>query len=136
MLPATNGAPEVETIRLIDEGEVEIAASDLLAAPSGEERTERDEAVEFLEAELGAGPKPMKELLRSAPCSEKTLRRAKSALGVKADKDGLTGPWVWSLPEDGHPLTSPVATFGERARPARQRRGRGTSRAAARRFAL
>ncbi len=58
----------------------------------------------------------MKELVKGAPCSERTLRRAKEKLGIKAAKDGLTGTWLWSLPEDGHPPTSPVATFDEQAK--------------------
>jgi hypothetical protein len=63
----------------------------------------------------------MKGLVKGAPCSERTLRRAKERLGIKASKDGLTGPWMWSLPEDGHsedgqPPTSQVATFDEQAK--------------------
>jgi hypothetical protein len=79
------------------------SAADLLERPMGEERTERDEAADFLRAELAGGPQPVNELMRNAPCSAITLRRAKTALGVKAAKDGLTGPWKWSLPEDDHP---------------------------------
>ena len=121
LLPATGDVPEVETIRLVDEGEVEIEASDLLATPTGEDRTERDEAVEFLEVELADGPKPMRELLKGAPCGERTLRKAKTSRGVVAAKDGLNGPWKWSLPErcntkaaTGTPCS--LAAFDEQAR--------------------
>lgn len=121
LLPAAGDVPEVQTIRLVDEGEVEIAASDLLAAPTGEERTERDEAVEFLEGELVDGPKPMRELLKDAPCGERTLRKAKKALGVVAGKDGLNGPWKWSLPEGCNPKAATptpcsLAAFDEQAK--------------------
>jgi hypothetical protein len=121
LLPATDGAPEVETIRLIDQGEVEIGASDLLAMPSGEERTERDEAVEFLLAELADGGKPAKDLLRSAPCGERTLRKAKATLGIEARKGGLNEGWIWQLPEGcipkaATPTRCSLAAFDEQAK--------------------
>ena len=35
---------------------------------------------------------------RDAGYSERTIRRAQKALGIEAAKDGLKGPWSWSLP--------------------------------------
>ncbi len=36
---------------------------------------------------------------RQAGIAERTLWRAKDKLGVKAQKDGFKGGWVWSLPK-------------------------------------
>jgi hypothetical protein len=53
----------------------------------------------------------------------KTLRRAKSAIGVEIDNTGFQGPSFWKLPETreakggqaigGHPNISDLATFEE-----------------------
>jgi hypothetical protein len=59
-----------------------------------------EEAVEFLKEELAGGPVPSKELLKKAKAegiSEKTLRRAKSLLGVESKMQGRER-WVWTLP--------------------------------------
>jgi RecA-family ATPase len=62
-----------------------------------------DDACEFLRCELSGGPKPSKYLLgeaRQAGHSERTLKRAKSRLGVESRKTGTV--WEWALrPEDG-----------------------------------
>ena len=58
-------------------------------------------------------------LLTSAGYSVATLRRAKKRLGILSKKDGLKGPWFWSLPdaqyEDAHEDAQPfhVSTFGK-----------------------
>jgi energy-coupling factor transporter ATP-binding protein EcfA2 len=80
-----------------------VSAADLLDAPTDEARTERDEAIEFLEAELGEGPRPTQEIknaARAAAISDRTLARAKADLGIKSTKDGLNGGWRWRLPKD------------------------------------
>jgi hypothetical protein len=58
-------------------------------------------AVAWLRTALAAGPRPAKELM-DAWCgqggSEKTLRRAKTALKVEACRFVVAGPWWWKLP--------------------------------------
>jgi hypothetical protein len=61
-----------------------------------------EEAAEFLREELAEGPVPSKELLKKAKAegiSEKTLRRAKSLLGVESKMQGRER-WVWMLPKE------------------------------------
>jgi hypothetical protein len=60
------------------------------------------EAMGFLAAALEAGPRPASEVLaaaRGAGLAERTVRRAKAALGVVAQKDGFGGGWRWGLPD-------------------------------------
>jgi hypothetical protein len=108
-------ACEIETVLLDDQSEAPklkivgtstVSAADLLDAPSEEMRTERDEAIEFLAAELADGPRPAKEIKQAASAAnifERTLKRAKADLGVTSTKDGLNGGWRWRLPEqEGH----------------------------------
>jgi AAA domain len=103
LLPADDDVPVVETIRLVDEGEVEIAASDLLATPSSEERGALDEACHFLRGELTNGPEPAEEVrkrARNARIADRTLDRAREKLGVHASRTGgigSAGHWEWSL---------------------------------------
>ncbi len=92
----------IETARIVFEGRTDHTAGDLLGAPlDGDERSARDEAVQFLDAKLAEGPIRSKELIGSAKdagISETTLRRAKKELGIKVDQK--TDGWYWSLPEE------------------------------------
>ena len=111
------------TARLREDGVSHHAARDLLEVPSGEARTERDEAMDFLRSELADGPRAVKEIRKAADgagVSFRTLERAKKALAVKPHKDGLHGGWSWALPEGRHtegrhPHISQVAVFDEQA---------------------
>jgi len=84
-----------------------MTADEALAAISGgvEEHGALAEAQNFLIDLLTAGPLPRKELEKAADgagVSDKTLRRAKSALGVIAERTGGIageGKWTWRLPE-------------------------------------
>lgn len=84
----------------------DLRVADVLApARSEEERTERDEAIEWLRGELADGPIASNKILRSARhtgIAEKTLRRAMKAAGVRAVRQGFGpgGEWVWTI--DGH----------------------------------
>lgn len=89
----------IDTVRLAYIGESAADSHDLLRSHDPEERTERDEARDYLLAELAGGPRPVKELIREAPCGERTLRKAKKALGIKGDKGGFGSGWTWTLPE-------------------------------------
>ena len=81
---------------------VTISADKALAALRGGEsaRSAKDEASDFLEDLLAAGPVPAKEVqaaAREAGISTKSLRTAKDALSIKPEKSGMQGGWVWSL---------------------------------------
>jgi hypothetical protein len=84
-----------------DADPVTVDAEAALAGPEPpQERGEREEAQEFLGKVLADGPvasEDVKRQARAAGIAERTLFRAKHDLGVKADKDGFRGGWVWSL---------------------------------------
>jgi putative DNA primase/helicase len=67
----------------------------------GEERTALAEAEDFLRSELAGADILSKDLAkrsREAGISERTLKRAKQSLRIRAHKDGTTGSWYCSLP--------------------------------------
>ena len=115
-------AGEGEAAHVVWDGTSAHDANALLAAPAtGEERTASDEAQEFLLAVLAEGPVASTQIVaeaRGAGLSERTLRRAKGALGIESRKRDMRSPWVWELPkvatgsprwptsEDGHLRTS------------------------------
>ena len=56
------------------------------------------EAKKFLRTSLSAGAKPandIKHQAEAAGINKKTLDRAKTALGIKAEKTGYTDGWLW-----------------------------------------
>lgn len=83
-------------------GESSLTAEQVIAVPSiGKEPGEKEEAERFLLDVLAAGPvasKDVQKQAREAGGWDRTLWRAKTALKIKASKDGLTGGWKWSLP--------------------------------------
>jgi KaiC/GvpD/RAD55 family RecA-like ATPase len=101
---------EVEGIvgsRIMWESEpVTISANEALAADSAGlgSRTAKAEAIELLETALDGGPLPardIRELARDHGITEKAIRMARGAIGVKIERDGF-GPGsqsVWSLPK-------------------------------------
>ena len=100
-------------------GTSDATAGQVLAADSEEDRSDLDEAKSFLQEVLGSGPKDYQALMRQAKkagISERTLRRAKRALGAISEKsERKDGPWCWTLPkpqvEDGQ-----LATFSQAPR--------------------
>jgi hypothetical protein len=92
-------------------GKLELTASDLLRPEaSAEDRAALDEAREFLLGILVEGSKSFRYVLkqaRDAGITVRTLRRAKSDLGVKSERESTgnqgAGVWTWSL-SDGHVL--------------------------------
>ncbi len=87
--------------------ETDITPAALLAPDTpDEERITREDAESFLRELLADGPVAAKEALaeaRAACISERTLNRAKAALGVKTEREGEAGrrgggTWYWRLP--------------------------------------
>jgi putative DNA primase/helicase len=59
------------------------------------------EAEEFLQELLADGPVPSKQVKadsKEAVIAWRTIERAKSRLGIVANKTGMDGGWMWSLP--------------------------------------
>jgi putative DNA primase/helicase len=100
---------------------VTISADEALGAAEGsrENRSAREQAEEFLRERLAAGPVPQKQVradAEGAGLAWATVRRAKDRLGIRPEKDGMDGGWLWTLPkvlksaEDAQPRK--VSTFG------------------------
>jgi hypothetical protein len=86
-------------------GAIEGTARDILAAAEAseepEEKSARAEAVAFLRDTLAGGPVPSKRIIadaRACGIAEKTLRRAKSDLGIEAVKEAMGSGWLWTIP--------------------------------------
>jgi putative DNA primase/helicase len=83
---------------------VTMTADAALASDSGEVRNARAEAKDFLQEVLADGPVPVSEVNDQADAlgiAEKTLKRARAELNVKAAKIEFSGGWTLSLPEGG-----------------------------------
>jgi len=96
---ASNDAPVV----MWESTPVEIDINEALSTESDDYRSEREEAMDWLQAELYSGPVPSKQIFasgRDAGFSVSTLRRAKTSLGVVPRKTGMKGGWEWYLPDD------------------------------------
>jgi putative DNA primase/helicase len=96
---------EIATSRIMYESApITISADQALAAldGNGENRSEKSEAIDFLNDALRGGPvsaKDMKKDAAEAGISPKSLRSAREALGIKPEKAGFEGGWVWRLPK-------------------------------------
>jgi hypothetical protein len=89
-------------------GESDLTAARILAVEdTGDGKSARDEAADFLRDELADGPVEWQQIERdrkAAGISEITLRRARESLGVKIRREGEPGRKgggrsVWELPE-------------------------------------
>lgn len=91
---------------LVWKGETDVSVESLLSTDaSGEDRTTaQDKAEAFLRDALSKEPRPVKEVTEAsmkANISERTLKRAKSALRIESWKiGGRDGFWMWALPTD------------------------------------
>jgi RecA-family ATPase len=98
---ADNDAPYV---RWSDERETRTAEEVLAGQPSPREQAviERThETQDWLRRQLESGPQPATSIYRAAErdeISQRDLRRAKRALGIRAEVQGYQGAWHWSLP--------------------------------------
>lgn len=104
--------------------ELQGSAQELLAQAEAQDNSEGGsltEAKDFLANELAAGSVPVKQIKAAAEASGHswaTIKRAKEALGIKAEKVGMKDGWQWSLPskvlnipEDAQQKT--VSTFAQ-----------------------
>ncbi|RMG39739.1 MAG: hypothetical protein D6725_04685 [Planctomycetota bacterium] len=86
-----------------DETPIDMTADEALAAEhDAPARHKRNAAAQWLQERLANGPVPVENILeeaRGCGFSEKTIRRAGKALGLRRRKDGFDGGWVWSLPD-------------------------------------
>ena len=92
------------------DGPVPYSADDLVRPSEVEvSAPAREQAADFLKDALAAGPRLARELFAEAEAlgiSEKTLRRAKGALGVVAERRGgfaEKGGWFWDMPSTAAP---------------------------------
>jgi putative DNA primase/helicase len=78
--------------------------ADAAMADSGEVRGARDEAKDYLQQALADGPVDVNIVNKQANSlgiSERTLKRARADLKVKATKSNFGGGWTLSLPQEG-----------------------------------
>ncbi|WP_322008283.1 AAA family ATPase [Paraburkholderia tropica] len=76
---------------------------DVEVVPDDDEKTERDEAIDFLRALLSSGPvsvKAIKSDATGAGYSWRTIERAKRDIGVVARKVSMKDGWAWALPAE------------------------------------
>lgn len=98
------GADDTGTPRLEWEPEpVAVTAEEALAALATSddgERTERQDAAEWLRSLLQEGPKRIKEIMAEArgSFSERTLQRARCDIGAKVIREGFGGECRWTIP--------------------------------------
>ena len=100
--------PRISATRVIWGEALEGSARELLSRADTradpDEQSALEDAKGFLLAMLADGPvtaKQIKQEASEAGHAERTLKRAKSALGIIANKGGFLGHWEWSLTEGG-----------------------------------
>jgi DNA polymerase III epsilon subunit-like protein len=88
-----------------------VAASAAGGEKPGPEAEALTAAIEWLQTALAKGPRPVTELMdawrNGEQGSQRTLERAKRALGVIAERPEVLGPWLWRLPPDESPPQTP-----------------------------
>ena len=104
--------PEITASRIMWGEAIEGTARELLSeaeddggnrkgAADGGETAASPAAQTFLEAALEAGERPQKEIAVEGAelgFSSDRLFRASKAMRIAKRKDGINGPWLWSLP--------------------------------------
>jgi hypothetical protein len=111
LIPARGDEPAVDVSRLKLIGESSRRGNDLLAFADDDERSELDDAAEFLRAELANGPRERGDLVKAARAegiSDKRLRRARERLGVETSRSGFPSRTFWSLASRAPGLWSPL----------------------------
>jgi len=113
----------IETSRVRWEAEAVTISADEAIAPPGdpEERSALDDAIEFLSNLLAEGPVSASQIKADATeagIAWRTMQRAKKNLGIRTQKEGMQGSWLWKLPaKDANNYegcqTKSVAAFGK-----------------------
>jgi hypothetical protein len=106
-LKTTELAQGIVTSRVVWGDRIEGNAREILADAEQSDsdstgRSERDEAKEFLRGMLAEKSVKASLVLREAKeagHAERTIRRAKDELGIRAVKEGMDGGWAWQLPK-------------------------------------
>ncbi|MGF6510649.1 AAA family ATPase [Paraburkholderia sp. 32] len=83
------------------EGNAREILGDLETLPGEDEKTEREEAADFLAGLLAQGPVSVTSIRADATGAGyawRTIERAKRDLGVEARKTGMKGGWMWAIP--------------------------------------
>lgn len=91
---------KVETTRIRWGEALRGSAAELLGEDS-EKNSEQFALMKALQMELEDGPIPatrIMESLKELGFSESQIKRASMKLGVRKEKQGMLGPWTWSLP--------------------------------------
>ena len=98
VVPAPPPAPGIEVARIEWGDRVQISANDLVEGR--EERSEIDQAVEFLQgllADASMSTVDVTKALLANGISDRTAKRARKRLGVEAFRNTPTGPWMMRL---------------------------------------
>jgi hypothetical protein len=113
LIPARDDEPAVNVSRLKLIGESQRRGNELLGFSDGDERSAVEEAMDFLRAELAAGPRERGDVVKAARAeghySDKTLRTARERLGVTVSRAGFPSRSYWHL-SGAQPLWAPLQT--------------------------
>lgn len=92
---------------------VKMSADEALATELADsnDTSERADAVEWLQQVLADGPVPAANIWEQAKenrIADRTLKRAKTDIGVKTSRQGFgaDGEWIWALPEHRGPTSA------------------------------
>jgi hypothetical protein len=99
LVAAPSPAPGIEVARAAW-GDPSADSADELVQPA-EERGELAKAIDLLRKLLAGGSvlaKDAQAALRANGITERTERRARQKLGIEAERDGIKGPWILTLP--------------------------------------
>lgn len=97
----TENPDGITASRIVFGEAVEGSARDLLAEAEADPDGDGQDAAGFLRDLLTDGPMPTKEVFREAQgagYSRDQVKRAKAKIGAVAEKQGMTGGWLWRLP--------------------------------------
>ncbi|WP_236502419.1 AAA family ATPase [Pseudomonas tremae] len=107
---------DIETVRVAWGDLIAGSAREILGDVEGDDndgdRSELDEACDFLRDLLSQGPVPTKRIKADADGAGHawaTVRRAQKAISAEAKKQGMGGGWVWQLGE----LVPPFSAHGD-----------------------
>jgi hypothetical protein len=71
--------------------------SDMVAAEKPKNKSQTEQAREWLKTALAPGPRLAKELVEASGFSERVLQKASEGLVAKCRRGGKHGPWEWRL---------------------------------------